>query len=809
MTTELGPDDLLRRCDPRALPFETTADAREPIDVLGQSRAIDALRFGIDIQRDGYNLFALGAAGTGRHAVVRELLARRADEQETPPDWCYVDNRAEPHRPRALRLPAGAGARLRAEMARAIAELRTAMPATFDSDEYRSRKRRLVEALEQRHEAAFDEVRRRATDRRVAVVRTESGIALAPLRGDEVIEPAAFAQLPAGEQEQLRAAIEATGAELNAMFRQLHAWTHEHRDALAALERELAAAVARQVFDRARDALRDVPIALAFLDDIERDVIAHADRFLHKPEPELQEALHQALAPGEHEDHLLRGYQVNLLVDHGEARGAPVVYEDNPTYANLIGRIDHQPRLGALVTDFSLIRAGALHRANGGYLLLDALEVLQHPMAWQALQRALRTREIRIESIGQALGLASTVSLEPEPIPLEDMKVVLFGDPLLHELLAQHDADFGELFKVIVDFDGSMPRRREADAEYARLVAGLVGKEGLRPFDRGAVARVIEHAARLAGDAQRLSLRRSPVLDLLREADHVAAVAGRNTAHAADVDEAIEAQHRRAGRLRARVLDAIRRGTLVITTSGTQVGQVNGLSVVDLAAQRFAHPIRITARARIGDGGVIDIEREVELGGPVHSKGVMILAGFLGARYAADAPLSLSATVVFEQSYGEVEGDSASLAELCALLSAIGDVPLRQDLAVTGSIDQHGRVQPVGGIDEKIEGFFDVCRDRGLTGAQGVIIPRASVPQLMLRRDVVAAVAERRFHVHAVTDVDEAVALLAGRPAGARDAGSEFPAESVNGLVEARLRELAERLRRYAADGEPPAADHP
>jgi lon-related putative ATP-dependent protease len=627
-------------------------------------------------------------------------------------------------------------------------------------------------------------------------VRTATGIAIAPLRGDTVIDAAEFQRLPEAEQAERKAAMEDAGREVMALFREFHDRVRQHHDALEALDRDIAASVARRVIDTVRGAHRGLAAVLAYLDEVERDVVEHVDRFVTGDDEDgVPAAIRRALDRGEGEDARFRRYEINVMVDRGASRGAPVVYEDNPTHANLIGRIDHRPELGALVTDVTLIRPGALHRANGGYLLLDAAAVLQQPFAWEALKRALRTREIRIEPLGLALGLVSTVSLEPEPIPL-DTKVVLLGDRRLYYLLAALDPDVAELFKVMADFEEDVDRRRETEASYARLVAGLVAAERLRAFDRGAIARVIEQAARLAGDAQKLSVRLRGVVDLLREADHVAGQGGRATVAADDVQRAIDAQLRRGARMRERILEAIRRAMLLVDTTGERVGQVNGLSVVDLGAgaQAFAHPTRITARARVGRGDVIDLEREVELGGPIHSKGVLILTGLLGARYAARTPLSLSASIVLEQSYGGVEGDSASLAELCALLSAIAEVPIRQGLAITGSIDQHGVVQPIGGVNEKIEGFFDVCRERGLTGDQGVLIPR---------KDVVAAVAERRFHVHAVRDVDEAITLVTGRSAGARDGSGAFPAGSVNALVEARLATFAEDARRFLVRAPP------
>jgi lon-related putative ATP-dependent protease len=518
-------------------------------------------------------------------------------------------------------------------------------------------------------------------------------------------------------------------------------------------------------------------------------------------------------AVGAGDGSVLKRYRVNVLVDHSASTGAPVVYEDHPTYQNLVGRVEHVSHLGALVTDFTLVQAGALHRANGGSLVLDARDVLLQPFAWEGLKRAIRSREVRIESLGQALSLISTVSLEPEPIPL-DLKVALVGDRLLYYLLCEYDPDFLELFKVQADFEEEIDRSHETDMLYARLIGTLARKEGLRPLDRGAVARVIEQAARIAGDAEKVSTHMRSVSDLIREADHWAGNTGKDRLTADDVQRAIDGRIRRAGRLRERVQEQIRRGSILIDTEGVHAAQVNGLSVMQLGELAFGFPTRITARVRLGRGDVVDIEREVELGGPIHSKGVLILAGFLGGRFAADRPLTLHASLVFEQSYSGVEGDSASLAELCALLSALSGLPIRQGIAITGSVNQLGAVQPIGGVNEKIEGFFDVCAARGLSGEQGVVIPAENRKNLMLRRDVVAAVEAGRFHVHAVESADEAIELLTGREAGelgeAGEPGEDgepgeggaYPPDSVNGLVEARLIALAERAREYGQQGE-------
>jgi lon-related putative ATP-dependent protease len=483
---------------------------------------------------------------------------------------------------------------------------------------------------------------------------------------------------------------------------------------------------------------------------------------------------------------------VNVMVDHSATTGAPIVYEDHPTVQNLMGRVEHTAQMGTLVTDFNLIKAGALHRANGGYLILEARKVLLQPFTWEELKRALRSQEIRLETLAQTLSLISTVSLEPEPIPL-DVKVVLLGERLLYYTLAQFDPDFAELFKVAADFEDQMDRNADGHLLYARLIASLARKEQLRPFDRGAVARVIERSARLAGDAEKLTAHLRSIVDLLREADYWAGEAGHQVITADDVQQAIDAQIRRLDRVRERVQEEIQRGTILIDTEGATVGQVNGLSVLAVGQFAFGRPSRITARVRLGRGEVVDIEREVALGGPIHSKGVLILASYLGARYVPDRPLSLSASLVFEQSYSGVEGDSASSTELYALLSALAELPVKQGLAVTGSVNQYGQVQAIGGVNEKIEGFFDICRARGLTGEQGVLIPASNVKHLMLRHDVIDAVAAGQFQVYPVETIDQGIELLTGVPAGERDAQGAFPEGSVNQRVEARLVALSEK----------------
>lgn len=792
----LSADQLYQRCDPSQFDSETTAALEDLSETLGQERAVDAIHFGIGIQREGYNLFALGPSGTGKRTTINRFLEQKAAAQPIPSDWCYVNNFEQPHQPRALRLPPGQGIVLRKDMEQLVEELRTTIATTFESEDYRTRRQEAEEEFKEHQEKAFGEIQKAAQEHNIALLRTPAGLAFAPLREGEVISPDEFQKLPEEERKRFEEDISNLQEQLQKTLLQVRQWEREARDKVKELDRQVAAFAVGHLMDELLAKYAPLPEVVDYLNGVQRDVVENVEQLRTAEEP--PQVMGMPLPPALAGAPLFRRYQVNVLVDHSQSQGAPVVYESNPTYDNLSGRIEHMAQMGALVTDFNLIKAGALHRANGGYLILDARQVLLQPYAWDGLKRAIRAREMRIEPLGQALSLISTVSLAPQPVPL-DVKVVLIGERLLYYMLYQLDPDFGELFKVEADFNEEMPRTPENNRLYARLIATIARREQLRPFDRGAIARVIEHSARLSGDAEKLSVHLLSISDLLREADYWASVASNGAVTAGDVQRAIDAQMHRADRLQEQVQDQIHRGTILIDTTGARVGQVNGLSVVGLGHYAFGQPSRITARVRMGEGKVVDIEREVELGGPIHSKGVFILSSFLGARYAAERPLSLSASLVFEQSYGSVEGDSASMAELCALLSALAQVPVKQTWAMTGSVNQHGEAQPIGGVNEKIEGFFDVCRARGLTGEQGVIIPASNVQHLMLRHDVVEAVQAGQFHVYPMRTVDDAIELLTGVPAGERDAEGNFPEGGINQRVEARLIELAEKQRAFTA----------
>ncbi len=790
----LPTEQLYRTCDLSGLAFETVLDLPDPPGLIGQDRAIEAVKFSIGMDRKGFNLFALGPSGTGKHTLVTELLKQKAATAPTPPDWCYVNNFADPHKPRRLLLPAGRGRPLKLAMEHLVADLQVALPAAFERDDYRARRDVVEQEFKKRTEEAFGALQHRTEQKSITIIRTPMGLALAPTHDGEVISPDVFRRMAEADRKRIGADMEELQKELEALVRQIPDWEREHREAVRRLNRDITAQTVSRPFAELRKAYSDLPDVIDYLGAVEHDILENADDFLAPARVEADGEESKPIAQMLREAPSFARYQINLMVDNSETKGAPVVFEDHPTHQALVGRVEHMARFGALTTDFTLVVPGALHRANGGYLVLDAERLLTNSFSWDSLKRALRGGEIRVMSLEQLLSLQSTVSLEPEPIPL-DLKVVLIGPPQLYYLLSEYDPDFKELFKVAADFDDSVERSPETSAVYVRIIAATVRREKLHPLDRPATARVVEHASRLSGDSEKLSTQMRNLTDLLQEADYLAARGGRERITAADIDDAIAAQRRRGDRIYQRLQEEISRNTLRIETQGARVGQVNGLAVMSIGGFAFGHPSRISARVRLGQGEVIDIERQVALGGPLHSKGVLILSGFLGGRFGKAGPLSLTASLVFEQSYGGIDGDSASSAELYALLSAIADVPIRQCFAVTGSVDQHGFVQAIGGVNEKVEGFFDVCQRRGLDRNQGVLIPAANVKHLMLRRDVVDACAADRFHVIPIDAIDQGIEVLTGVPAGELDTTGRYPEGSINNRIALRLAAFAAQTK--------------
>ena len=793
----LAVTDLRRTVDADALKFATTDDLEPVHGLIGQERALKALRFGAGMRSHDYNIFVLGPDASGKSAAVRSALTALASEAPRPDDWVYVNNFEHANAPTALRLAPGQAQRLEKAMVALIDELRATLPAAFDSEDYQARARAIDAEYGGQPEEQLQALGERAEQRGIAFLRTPMGFTFAPMLEGKVVKPEAFAAMPPSMQDTVRENIEALQKELTELLQSFPRADKERRQSLSALNEEVAANAVKTALADVLAAFGEVEGARDFLKAVEGDLIVNAQLFIGEPTSEQSDFVAQPIDSSR--DPRFRRYMVNAIIaQEDKASGAPVIEATNPTHGNLIGRSEYLAQMGALVTDFLLIKPGALHRANGGYLLIDARKLLLSPFAWEALKRALSTRSIRIEHPAENLGVVTTQTLDPQPIPL-DVKVVLFGDRELYYLLSQGDPEFQQLFKVQADFDDTIARTEDNAEAYARLVAAIVGEYKLKPLDKGAVARIIEEGSRMAGDRDKLSIEVSRIGDIVREADYWAAQAERSVTTREDVRRAIDEHVQRADRLRDRDQETFERGIILVDTDGETVGQINGLSVLQLGEFSFGRPSRITARVRFGPGRMVDIEREVKLGGPLHSKGVMILWGYLAGMFAQDRPLALSASLVFEQSYGGVEGDSASSTELYALLSALADVPIRQGIAVTGSVNQLGEVQAIGGVNEKIEGFFDICKLRGLTGTQGVIIPAANVQHLMLREDVVDAIRENKFSVFAVSTIAQGIEILTGRPAGERGTDGAFPADSVFAEVEARLRVFAERARAAGA----------
>ncbi len=799
----LAVERLYRAADLSKLDFKTTADL-EPVEgLIGQSRALDAITVGTGIVRQGFNLFAIGPAGALTRKAVEQVLKEAAEDRPAPSDWVYVNNFKEPQKPIAIALPAGRAVQFRDAMRELIEALKTAIPAVFQSEEYQTRRGSIDEAFQKQQSEAFAELQKKAAAQSIVIVRTPLGFTLMPAHEGEVIPPNEFNALPEEERDRIQAIIETLEKDLEHIIHQIPQWEKERRDEIRRVNTETAQVAVEQPIAEAVQKMGDIDRVAEHLKAVQADLIENISIFVG------QAGGGEQSESGDTIGGAFDRYEVNVLVSEAAGDGqAPVIEELHPTLPNLTGRIEHIARQGMLITNFRLIKPGALHMANGGYLMLDARSLLSEAFSYQALKRALRQKKIVIEDVSRLVGMSSTISLEPDPIPL-DVKVVLFGDRVLYYMLSSIDPEIGEHFKVVADFEDDFDRSPENEAILARFVASILAREELKALDRDAVALVLEHASRLAENAGKLTLMVDEIRDILTEADYWAKAETREIIARADVRKALDERIRRAARLRDRSQEMILDKVALIDTDGARVGQLNGLSVLSLGGFAFGRPSRITCQVTPGSGKVVDIEREVELGGPIHSKGVLILAGFLSGRFALDIPMSLSASLVFEQSYGGVEGDSASSAELYTLLSAIAEIPLRQDLAVTGSVNQHGDVQAIGGANDKIEGFFDICNARGLTGNQGVLIPESNVRHLMLRDDVVEACKAGRFAVYPIASIDQGIALLTGRPAGTRGADGRYPDGSVYRAVEDRLQRFAEIRRSFGRGGEGGAETKP
>ncbi len=795
---ELSADELWHPCDLDTFDFATTESLPDEVIIIGQERAVQAIDFGVGIASHGFNIYALGYPGTGRTTTLRTFLDRIAAEQPVPADWIYVDNFTDPNRPNAISLPPGTAAHFRRDMQEMVSDLLREIPRAFESEDYEKQREAILREMQEQRNQTLTEMEHKASERGFALLKTATGLGMAPVLNGQILTPEAYQQLDEDTRHEIEGRQELLQDEMAEMMRTIRDLEKGTKRRLQDFDREIADFAVGHLIDELKQEYGHLEEVPQYLDSVRADIVDNVEEFKGEEEP--GEGLTAAMHAGEREA-LLKRYKINVVVDNSQQQGAPVIFEANPTYGNLIGRIEHRAEFGALVTDFTMIKAGCLHRANGGYLVVEMRGLLTNSLAWDAFKRSLKNRCIRTEEIGAQLQVVSAVTLEPEPIPL-NVKVLLIGDPLTYYLLHELDEDFRKLFKVKADFGAYFTRKPETCQHYAQFIAARCREEALQPFDREAVGRVIEYGSRLADHQQRLTTRFGEIADLVREASYWARRRGSEATTSEDVQQAIDQRSYRSNRIEEQIQEQIGEGSIRVDVSGEVVGQVNGLSVLSLGDHSFGKPSRITARTYTGRAGVVSLDREAKLSGPIYDKGLLTLTGYLGGMYALQTPLSLSASISFEQLYDEVEGDSASSTELYALLSSLSGLPLKQGVAVTGSVDQQGNVQPIGGVNEKVEGFFGTCQRRGLTGDQGVIIPQQNVVNLMLRADVRAAVAEGKFHIYPVHTVDEGIEILSGVPAGELQEDGTYPEGTVHGRVLARLEEFAEALKEKGKVGE-------
>ncbi len=794
----LDVSELAELCDPSGFSFETTKELPSLHEIIGQDRAIGAIEFGLGIRNSSYNIFVLGEGGTGKHTTVMDFIKKKAAEETSPDDWCYVHNFIEPDAPLAIELPPGKGGLLVREMDGLIASLKRDIPQVFETKDYESHRDEILDGQQERTKAIFSRLEKNAAEYGLMLRKTSSGLAVVPAKDGKPMSQEDFEKLPAGKKSEIEESLKVLQDKLSASIREARKIEKETRERIAALETEMVQYVVNPIITELTEKFDEFKKVVDFLANVKAHIFANLDDF--KPKEPMPLAL-GGLGIQKQEPPYER-YRVNLIVNNRDVKGAPVVFESNPTYYNLFGRLEFKVQMGVASTDFTLIKGGSIHRANGGYLVINALDVLKNIFVYDSIKRMIKNREIKIEDVWEQYKLVSTSTLKPEAIPV-DIKIVLIGDPFLYYLLYRQDREYRKLFKVKADFESIMPRDKTNAEKYAYFITACCGKDSLKPFDKTGVARVVEHGSRLAGQKNKLSTRFNDIQNLVEEASYWAGADGAEFVTREHVERALNEKVRRHSRIEDRLREFIEEDTIMVQTEGEAVGQINGLAVLSLGDYIFGKPSRITARTYMGDTGVVNIEREAKMSGRIHNKAHMILKSFLGAKFANGFPLTLSASVCFEQLYEGIEGDSATCAEVYSLLSSLSGIPIKQGLAITGSMNQKGEVQPIGGVNEKIEGFFDVCVAKGLTGEQGVIIPGRNVRNLMLKVEVREAVEAGKFAIYSIDDINEGIEILTGTTAGTRGADGKYPAGTVNRKVEDRLRELA---KGYKAFGRPKTA---
>ncbi|MDT8339549.1 MAG: ATP-binding protein [Sulfurimonas sp.] len=792
MPSALEISQLYKKCDSSLFSFKTTKELEPLEEPFGQKNALDAIDFAANIEQDGYNLFAMGTSGSGKHSTVMNFLQKKTRSQKAPNDWCYVNNFKDPRKPIAIELPSGHAIGFKDNMDELVELLKEILPTVFEGSAYRNEYEAINQKYMEKETQIFQYLQDEAKKHDIAMNATSKNrVSFAPVINGKVITASEFNAIEGKEKEEIEKKVNEFEKIVKDGLHGVNELNKAQRKELKDLEKRITKESVESLIDEVRSKYKYSDKITAYLDDLEDDVIHHVQDFLVKPdEMPMIPFMKELYTPS------FSRYGVNLFITHEENAPSAVIYEDNPIHQNLIGKIEHLSQVGTLVTDFSMIKPGALHKANGGYLVLDARKLLMQPFAYEELKRALRSKEIRIESLAQQYSFISTTSLEPEPIPI-DVKVALIGERILYYLLYHYDPDFGELFKVVADFEDSIVRSKENTHLYAQMIGTIATNHDLLPLTPDAVARVIEESSREVSHSLKFSAHLRTLSDLLKEADYWAKKNSHSAVEKDDINKVLQTRIDRANRIQMRLYEQIDEGTIMIDLSGSVVGQINALSFISMGGYNFGIASKITARTRIGKGEIIDIERKVELGGPIHSKGVMILSSYLGSTYAQNKPLSLSSSLVFEQSYNKIDGDSASSTELYAILSSLANLPIKQNIAVTGSVNQFGEIQPIGGVNEKIEGFFDICMRRDKNGFYGVIIPETNIKHLMLKTEVLEAVEKGNFAIYAVKTINEGIEILTGVEAGEVDEKGNYPSSSVNGMVMARLEEFSENARDF------------
>jgi lon-related putative ATP-dependent protease len=792
---KLPVEKLRRTCDPTFMQCESTQDLIPSNEIIGQERAVRALKFGLGIKNHGFNMYVAGYPGTGRKTAVKNFVEAQAKTQPVPPDWCYVNNFANQYEPTAIQLPSGKGKQFKADMKGFIENVKNALPKAFESEDYAARRQTTIQGLENQRKQLIEELSVKAQAEGFVIQTTPVGLLLIPVLDGKPLSEEEMLALPQKTKDRFNEKRERLETEFRNTMRQLIDMERQIHEALKKLNKEVALYAIGNQTESLSEKYRDTPEVTTYLKAVENDILDNLGQFARRGGGTGEEEQLPFQMPWMREDPYKK-YEVNVIIDNSEIKGAPVVVETNPTYPNLLGRTEKEAQFGALTTDFSMIRGGSIHKANGGYLIVPVEDLLRNPFSYDGLKKDLRESKIVIEEPEERYGFLSVKTLKPQPIPLS-AKVIIIGDPYIYQTMFQLDPDFRELFKIKAEFDTVMDRTDDKVGKYAAWVCGICDKEDLKHLDGTGVAKLVEYSSRVADDQYKLSTQFSIIGDVIREANFYAFQDNSEFITGDHVKRAIEEKVYRSKLIQEKIQEMIKRGFFLIDTVEQSVGQVNGLSVMGLGDFAFGNPSRVTASIGLGREGVIDIEREAKMGGPIHTKGVLILSGYLNDKYARDKQLALSARLVFEQNYEGVEGDSASSTELYSILSALSGLPIKQNIAVTGSVNQKGEVQAIGGVNEKIEGFFEVCKLKGLTGQQGVMIPESNVQNLMLKEEVVEAVKSDKFNIYSVKTIDEGIEFLTGTKAGQRQQNGKFEEGTVNFLVDKQLREMAEKLKEF------------